>query len=96
MTKSLERQVKSYNGSMYQTCSKELNDQFDNCIYSEVSSRMNKTYNCTFPMLPFLGNEVRFFNFEYYSSKLGFTHFDVRVLEVNKNTQVWFSLYIDI
>ena len=58
MTYSLERKLPSYNGSMYQTCYKDLNEAFDECIQSEVSIAMKKRYNCTPPFYPYDGKRL--------------------------------------
>ena len=43
---------------MYQTCYSHLDNAFDECIESEVSSAIKEMYNCTPPFFPYDGKRV--------------------------------------
>ncbi len=43
---------------MTQTCFDHLNDKFDECIESEVSTYMMKRYNCIPPHFPYDGKTL--------------------------------------
>jgi hypothetical protein len=43
---------------MTQTCFDHLNDKFDDCIDSEVSTYMKKIYNCMPPHFPYDGKTL--------------------------------------